>query len=100
MTLIGEDIIPGRGIPNMYCLVLACRGDTLPIRRPIHGPPGYRIYFVSMTAVDERMPSRRSIPYMHCLIRRTRDDTFAIGRPCCRIDVNGMIIVNVEYASR
>src|SRR6266849_7310159 len=37
MTMISKQMVTGCGIPDLYCLIKACRGDTLTIGRPCTG---------------------------------------------------------------
>src|SRR5436309_740100 len=63
MARIGQKLVPTVGIPYLYRLIIACRGDMLPIRRPRE-----RTYSVSVTQACTNMISSDDIPYLHGLI--------------------------------
>src|SRR6266516_3422718 len=67
MSCGAGDFLAGFDVPYLYCLVKACRGDILSIRRP-----GNRCYPSSMAAIDERSGSCGSIPYMHHTVMSSR----------------------------
>src|SRR5579875_993139 len=77
-----------RGRPHLHCLIIACRGKILAIRRPRH-----RFYAGCMAAIDENAAPTGSIPYVDGGIFTGRGDTPAIGRPGNAVNVRGMTII-------
>src|SRR6266571_2839622 len=65
-----------RYIPYLYRLVIPCRGNVCPIRRPCDC-----IHLRSMTTVGEEHFPGSSIPDVYFLVQAPRSNVLTIGRP-------------------
>src|SRR6266567_4278127 len=76
------------GLPDLYCPVVACRGNACPIGRPC-----YSIYPTLMTVIGKYDAACDCIPHLHRLITASRSDASAIRRPCYGIDPIGKTVI-------
>jgi len=72
MTVVDEDITPISGVPHLYRLIKARRGDACATVRP-----GHRSHGIDMTVVGVDVAAISGVPDLHCAVPRARGDARA-----------------------
>src|SRR5258708_5400585 len=71
MPSIGQHVVSSGGVPHLYCLILARRGNALAIGRP--GYPGYYAR-MAMVGVKSDFQSAKGVLCQNTFRRITRSD--------------------------